>query len=286
MRVSYAAIAVVAITQVTAGCGSGTTPQSIAGPSNVVTSTPATVLQTLYGYVNDTGFRPVAGASIEVLNGQQAGAVMISDAQGRFSYPGMFVGAPSMRATKEGYAPATISPIVGTLGTYALFVLTPITPPVRVAGNYTLTIAADSSCTGIPDDVRTRSYAVTVALTANTGAPANTNFTGSAIGGTFAPFADIFWIGVAGDYVGVSTKGDGPSLIEQVGPNRYIAYYGSAGAVVTTPEVASISSSFDGTIEYCEQTAFIGQYYDCSPALAAVREECTSANSRLTLTRR
>src|SRR5205085_1466684 len=116
------------------------------------------------------------------------------------------------------------------------FDLAPILPPVRVAGNYTLTISADRSCAALPDDVRTRTYAVTVAPAYNQRAPANTYFQGASVAGQFAPYGNIFFVGVAGDYVSVSTKGEGPSLIEQVGPNRFVAYYGSAGAVVATPE--------------------------------------------------
>jgi hypothetical protein len=53
---------------------------------------------------------------------------------------------------------------------------------------------------------------------------------------------------------------------------------GSAGT-------STISAPFKGTIEYCELKSAIGQYDDCSPALAAVREECRSNDGQLTLTR-
>jgi hypothetical protein len=154
-----------------------------------------------------------------------------------------------------------------------------------VAGAYTLTISADDSCTALPDDVRTRSYTATV--TAGSGrVPANTYFNGIATGGQFAPYSNVFWIGVAGDYVAISTAGEGPSLVEQVGPNRYVAYYGTAGVTVGPSGVSTATGPFRGTIEYCELKAPIGQYYDCSPELAAVREECPSEHSQLTLSRR
>jgi hypothetical protein len=46
-----------------------------------------------------------------------------------------------------------------------------------------------------------------------------------------------------------------------------------------------LSAPFEGVIEYCELKSSIGQYYDCSDALAEVRALCTSGNSSLTLTR-
>jgi len=102
-------------------------------------------------------------------------------------------------------------------------------------------------------------------------------------GGRFAPYADIFFVGVAGDYLALSTEGEGPSIVEEVGPNRYIAYSASAGAPIGTG-ATTLSAAFNGLIEYCELKSPIGSYYDCSPALAAVREQCTSTNSRLVLT--
>jgi hypothetical protein len=46
------------------------------------------------------------------------------------------------------------------------------------------------------------------------------------------------------------------------------------------------TAPFKGLIEYCELKSTIGQYYDCSDALAAMKAQCTSANSRLSLTPR
>jgi hypothetical protein len=68
--------------------------------------------------------------------------------------------------------------------------------------------------------------------------------------------------------------------------NRYVAFYGEADVTVGSGGLSTIAAPFKGTIEYCELKPPAGPYYDCSPAMAAVREECTSNNSRLTLTRR
>ena len=74
--------------------------------------------------------------------------------------------------------------------------------------------------------------------------------------------------------------------MEHLGDNRYISYFGEAGASVATPGPATLSARFTGVIEYCELKSPIGQYDDCSDALAAVKQQCTSPNSHLTLTPR
>ena len=228
----------------------------------------------------------MAGVRVEVLNGPEMGMELTSDVNGAFSYTGTFPGTVSIRASKDGYAPATQPARLAASMAWVFFQLAPLAPPVQVAGDYTLTITADSACAGLPDDVRTRTYAATVRPGTNASAPPNTYFDGAVSGAQFAPFANIFWVGVAGDYVAVSTEGEGPTIVEQVGPNRYVAYLGSAGASVGNPAVSTLTAPFNGVIEYCELKSAIGTFYDCSPALAAVREQCTSKNNQLILTRR
>ncbi len=111
----------------------------------------------IYGYVDDTAYRPIAGVSIEIVNGSQAGTMTTSDASGRFSYDGTFASPVTLRAAKDGYTTSTRTTLRLTDGhAYAGFQLASVTPPVAVAGNYTLTISADPACTALPEDVRTR----------------------------------------------------------------------------------------------------------------------------------
>jgi len=49
--------------------------------------------------------------------------------------------------------------------------------------------------------------------------------------------------------------------------------------------ISIVSAPVKGAIEHCELKSIIGDYYDCSPEMGAVRQECTSNNSQLTLTR-
>ena len=284
-----AVAATFALVGLTCGCGrSASTPLPMAPSPAAPAPAPPAVSLTLNGYVGDTAFRPLAGVRVEVLNGPDAGRELMSEATGHFSYTGTFPGTVSMRASKDGFLAATqpVFPSTTSAVAWVSFQLAPLAPPVSVAGNYTLTIIADSACTGVPEDVRTRTYAATVTVNSRSSAPANTSFNGSVTGARFAPYANIFFVGVAGDYLALSTEGEGPSIVEEVGANRYIAYSASAGASIGTAGVTTLSAAFDGLIEYCELKSPIGSYYDCSPSLAAVREQCTSANSRLILTRR
>jgi hypothetical protein len=263
------------------GSSSPSTPSPVPSPA----PQPA-VLRPISGYVYDTAFRPVAGASVQLVDGPQAGTMTTSDASGHFSYDGTFSMPVRLQAAKDGYTTATVAAQALTDGrAYAGFQLGSVTPPVAIGGSYTLTITADSACTTLPDDVRTRTYRAAVIAATNTRAPTGTSFNGTVAGAQFAPYANLFWVGVFGDYVSTSTIGEGPSIVEQVGPNRYIAFMGEAGLSVGSASTSTISAPFKGTIEYCELKSAIGQYYDCSPELAAVREECTSNNGQLTLTR-
>src|SRR6266852_8389312 len=115
--------AAIALAGFTLACGDGgRIPTSPMAPSPVPPGpAPPLVVQSLYGYVSDTAFRPVTGAKVEVLTGPQAGTVMTSDDQGRFSYTGTFASTVNLRATKEGFAVATQAVFVGTDRPYAFF---------------------------------------------------------------------------------------------------------------------------------------------------------------------
>jgi hypothetical protein len=230
--------------------------------------------------VSDTAFRPVGGVRVEVVNGPDAGKELFSDERGFFSYTGTFPSGVSMRATKEGYLDSTSSvfPSTTSASAWVSFLLAPLAPAVDMAGNYTLTIAVDSACTGFPDEVRTRSYEARLTRRTVGNLPANTRCDGAVSGALFAPYSNAFFFGVAGDYVTLSTEGEGPSIVEQVGPNRYMSYFGEAGASVATPGPGTLSAPFTGLIEYCELKSPIGLYHDCSDALAAVKEQCPSAD--------
>ena len=147
---------------------------------------------------------------------------------------------------------------------YVGFSLASINPPVAIAGSYTLTITADSTCAALPDDVRTRTYPATVRgrhlVDGSRQHPIQRQGDRRAV----RAFFKRLLVGVFGDYVNISTEGEGPSLVEHVGPNRYVAFYGGAGRRWDLAASDAISVPFAGTVEYCELASPIGQYYDCS----------------------
>ena len=106
----------------------------------------------------DSAFRPVAGASVEVLDGPQAGTSATADAMGSFSLTGTFDDTTRFRAAREGYAAAT-----GTLAPKTCascnsrpiyFYLAVLAPAVDIAGDYALTFIADAARTALPNALR------------------------------------------------------------------------------------------------------------------------------------
>jgi hypothetical protein len=244
-------------------------------------------LRPLFGYISDTAWRPVGGAEVEIVTGPNAGLGTVSDATGLFAFEQDIATPATVQVRKDGYAIGSGTSIVLSDGrAWISLALDALTPPVAIAGSYTLTITADRTCAALPDEARTRSYPSTVTPSVVTGVSANTRFDGRTTGGQFAPYGNVFWIGVFGDYLTISTEGEGPSLVEHLGSNRYVAFYGAAGASVGRDSVSTISAPYAGVIEYCELSAPIGAWYDCSPSLAAVRHECRSSGHTLTLARR
>ena len=120
-------------------------PASPAAPTIVVPPTNIT----LFGAVSDTAFRPLSGARVEIVEGSQAGWFTTSAADGRFSIAFTSTNVVTVRATKDGYASATMS-VRPPSGIFLSFYLSP-PEPVNIAGTYTVTFAADGACTGLPD---------------------------------------------------------------------------------------------------------------------------------------
>jgi hypothetical protein len=132
--------------------------------SSPSTSAPAPAAQRLFGYVSDSAFRPLAGVTIEVLDGPLAGQTMTTLDTGIFNYPGTVTGAVTFRATKAGYVTATASSQSnGGVSSIVLFQLDLDVAPAQIAGDYTLTFVADAGCAGLlPQDVPALTYAATM----------------------------------------------------------------------------------------------------------------------------
>lgn len=286
MRMSRVIVFAVLVLGLTGCRGSGSSAPS--SPSPIQPLAPQTGSVLMNGYVADTLLRPLAGVRVEVLDGPQAGAFTTSGATGEFSMTGTFDDTTRFRASKADLvtATATLSPKCPTCGQrFIYFYLTVAASPVSLAGDYTLTFMADPACAGLPDDVRTRTYAATIAPVLDSHVPVNTVLRAAVSGGSFLPYYDFFSIGIAGNDVAMEVRGEGPSLVEHVAGNRYLAFDGRAEASVGTAPVSTIAASFDGSIDYCELASDMGAFYNCGVG-AIANVQCTSKNHRLILTRR
>jgi hypothetical protein len=282
----------VSLAILTSACeGRGAAPRATpTGPSLAPQAVPQPVGNQLAGLVFDSAFRPLAGARVEVLDGPQAGTSTMTDARGQFRLTGTFDDATRFTATKDGHIAST-----GTRSPYCAacnpnwwihLLLAPVGPPVDLAGNYTLTFSVDGGCVALPDDVRTRTYAATIAPMSLANHPVNTSFELTITGSPFLDNYKSFWIFAAGDYISAEL-GDAhgaAALVEEVAANTYLTFGGSVVTLVTS--ASTISTSLDGFVEQCQLTSEWGSRRNCSSGGVVARAECISKNHRLILTRR
>ena len=245
------------------------------------------------GSVSDTALRPIAGARVELLDGPQAGASTTTDANGEFSLHGTVDDATKFRASMAGHerADAAVQPVCDRCNPrrWVHFHLNLLEPPVSLAGDYTLTFAAGSACTSLPDGLQRRSYEVVVAPGSAgwIGSPATapTAFTVRPKGSRFPEGLNNFSLHAAGNYVAV-LLGDhtDPGITEQVAEHTYWAFGGAATVTVESP-VSTISTRFQGWIDSCMNPQ-MGARYNCTPSPTITLDRCDSTNHQLTLTRR
>jgi hypothetical protein len=269
---------------------SATSPNA---PAGVPTAASPRIGEPISGVVYDTAMRPVAGARVELLDGPQAGMSITADANGGFSLTATVDDTTQFRASKEGHVSAsvTILPHCDRCNPkrWVFFYLDVLEPPVAVAGDYTLTFVAGSNCTSLPADLRTRSYGVTIGPADLNwhGYPGNssTSFKVRPNGSSFPDGLNGFYLNVAGNYINLSL-GDhtDPGITEQVEANTYFAFGGWA-ILSTAPPVSTISTTFQGWIDYCVNPN-MGARYDCKPSPAVTLTRCESTTHQLILTRR
>ena len=160
-----------------------------------------------------------------------------ADGKGEFSLTGTVDDTTQFRASKEGHvtATATVLPNCDRCNPrrWVFFYLAVLEPPVAVAGDYTLTFTADSTCTNLPDELRTRRYAATIAPADLKwpGYPAHseTSFKVTPKGSEFPDGLNGFYLNVAGNYINVSL-GDhtDPGITERVAADTFFAFGGWA----------------------------------------------------------
>jgi hypothetical protein len=253
---------------------------------------PAAAQTTLRGYVSDSAGRALDGATVEILDGPQAGHSALTDATGWFTLVGTFEDSTRLRASKDGHYPTTGTVAFqrgdGPAG-YVTFILAVPAAPVDLTGDYELTFIADDTCQAVPAELRTRTYPVSVAADPSPRNPPGTFLWANIIGVPY--FANQYRIPllVAGDAVTfwLSEHGYGAAFVEQVGPNAYLEFQGGTTVSVGTSPVSTISTTFSGWVDYCVlRSPMPGQYFDCDAARAITNVSCEANNHRLILKRR
>ena len=284
-------LVVALLTLAAAGCHGAdpTRPTGAASPQPApVPQPPPPQSSALRGNVTDTAFRPLRGARVAVVDGPQAGTSTTTDTNGLFSLSGTFDSSTRFSAEMEGYIAVTRTwtQCATCSIPWLSFALELPTPPVAVAGEYTVTFIADNACTGVPAEWRSRTYPATMApYPQSSGRPADTTFELTLNEGTFLSGLNTILVGVAGDAITMWFGGDGPYVVEEAAPHTYLAFDGAIEVVATAP-VRSITASFNGWFDYCALSGPMGQYYNCPVGSALARSECQSSNHQLIVTRR
>ena len=276
-----------------AACGDdGSTVPTVTGPSPTSpspTGATSTGSGPVSGSVQDTAYRPLAGALVEVLDGPQAGTSTRAGASGEFSFPGTFDDATRFQASMPDHVAATRTVSLRPRRWIA-FELAPLVPPVAMSGEYTLTITADPVCAELPPDARTRTYAASArSIPEYSGTYFDVTLSGASLLDAFDR-SERASMAVAGDYVALWFGGDEqPALVERLSTTSYVAFSARASATVGVP-ASSLTTAFSGFIDYCEMRSVTdlpidGYSYSCAPEKALAHVRCAASGHRLVLAR-
>jgi len=249
----------------------------------------------VWGWVQDTAFRRIAGVHIAIVGTTLS---TVAGADGSYELTGNIASPTMVRVAKEGYVTETraASWLPDPARALMLFTLEARSQPVDVSGEYTVTLTADNACPNLPSEARSRTYTASIVPTSL----ARTRYSVTVQGGSLViVYSDTFEAGVAGDFLNVlfeALPADYPALMEQIAPNTYVAFRGTATAAVT-PAPSVISAAFDGRIDYCalksplgtddiEACGYPGSRLEPTPSQPVTYARCESKNHRLTFTRR
>ena len=166
-----------------------------------------------------------------------------------------------------------------------------------------MTLTADNACPDLPNEARSRTYTASIGRLPidRTGTRYRITVQGGSLvwSGGLGGNPDAFDAIVTGDSLALlfqTLPPDYPAVMEQIAPNTYIAFRGTATASVT-PAPSVISAAFDGRMDYCALKSPLGDYdiEDCgypgsrlepTPSQPVTYTSCVSKNHRLVLTRR
>ena len=161
------------------------------------------------------------------------------------------------------------------------------TAPAAIAGDYTLTFTADGACTNLPENLRNRTYEVTITPTPSrfgVSLDPATAFQVAPRAGIFPGRIRFFWVDVAGNFIALRF-GDAsdPAVIEAVAPDGHVAFSGRA-EVSVNDSLTSVVTPFTGAISMRQSRNQRGRL----PLYRAAVEACAlhSDNHLLALIRR
>jgi hypothetical protein len=232
------------------GCGGST-------PSGYPTSPPPPpgsghrAIQIL-GIVTDAVSRTeLAGARVEIVNGPSAGLFAVSDSKGRVSLIGQFTGVLTFRATKEGYRAASQTLDADTLcsGCQAQLSFVMLSAAIFSfdPGTYILTFIADSTCIGLPVELRTRRYTATITYSVYQGGWYDVRVPGMLYEHGW------FMVQIVGNEL-LTDDDSYPTLFEPVSQSTYLGI-DFAFRKVFEASGSTLSVRFPGTFEYCTFTS-------------------------------
>jgi hypothetical protein len=247
-------VIVIGLAQALAGCSDATRvlPQSpTAIPSPTPPSPPSGRLQ---GLVLDSVFRPLAGTTIEVLDGPHAGASGMTTDEGLFGIAADVSVGTRVRASKDGYVSGVGAIDESTHGGWVSFRLAPIGPNVEIAGDYAVTFVASKEC-GLPPPLARRTYAGTITPAPDSGYPywvfaPNATYSFD-LAGAQVVNRGLGAVGVAGDLVVFALNTNGtPYIVEQLASGERLGITGSARAVVGGTGVSTLSMPLEGSVDH------------------------------------
>ena len=257
------------------------TPTPTSPPPPSPPQAPASLEFSLSGVAFDNVGTPLADVRVEVIDGPGVGVFALTNASGQYALPGVFSDTIAVRATKAGYVTQTQTfPFSRPWPSGHLELHFSLdTPSVNLAGDYTLTIAADSTCSEFPSEAQSRTYQATMAPSPYL----SSLYVATLSGATFFPYHNTINARVAGDSAVFNIDPYSDMVVtEALTGSAALTFWGTSRATVGGP---SISAPFDGTLEYCpnalgSQSTF--PYIRC----AVPPVDCASSNHRLTITRR
>ena len=251
----------------------------------------------IFASVTDRVRRPLAGASVRVLDGPMAGTTLRSNTAGRFEIYSTATGTVTLQVAHEGYKPSTHRTqwqpaIQGGIDVIRLESLD-LSAIQLAPGAYTVTISMDRAaardfgslppCASFPAELMSRDYDATMALSSHSGADRALSLEGPTV---FSNSQLDLLIGNDS----IAFEMESPFTTELAG-FRYLNILGFAPTdePVTVSE-AAITVPFNALFQYCELNSPAKRGWENCQHVAADQmvqfHACASNSARMVFTKR